>query len=169
MAYNVSRAPILQKTFTEEFLGPEVNSRLLNKCKTSSGDEILKKKFIIFVKNRRRKLEGVAGYLKDVICRLEALEIERAHTFGMCPLAEKNTRSMNSEVDFFERNGSKFLKKFSRSSADKHLDDPENLRPPFFIQKTVEYIVKEILDDDTKDESQFGLNDGSRCTYFDIY
>jgi len=56
-------------------------------------------------------------------------------------------------VDFFERNGSKFVKKFSRSSADKHLDDPENLRPPFFIFKTVEYIVKEILDDDTKEES----------------
>jgi hypothetical protein len=153
MTYNVLRAPVLQKTFGEEFLGAEVNARLLAKSKSNSGDEILKKKFLIFVKNRRRKLEGVAGYLKDIVCRLEALEIERSHAFGMCPEGEKNTRSKNNEVDFFERNGSKYVKKFSRSSADKHLDDPENLRPPFFILKTVEYIVKEILDDDTKEES----------------
>ena len=150
-------------------MSAEVHPKLLNKAKSSVGDDMLKKKYLIHIKKRRRKLKGVRGYLKDLVYRLENLEIERSHALGMCPINEKQRRIELKEVDFFEKNGNKFVKKFSRSSADKHLDDPKNLRPPFFLLKTTEYIIKNILDDDSKDSSVFGLKDGERCTFFDIY
>lgn len=143
---------------------------LLNKAKSASGDELLKKKYLIYLQKRRRKLEGARGYLKDLVHRLETLEIGRSHALGMCPDVEKNRRIEMNEVDyFFEKNSKKFIKKFSRSSADKHLDDPVYLRPPFFLLKTTEYIIKNILDDDTKEKSDFLLRDGERCNFFDIY
>lgn len=46
------------------------------------------------------------------------------------------------------------VKVFSRPAADTVMDDPENIRPPIVLAKTINYLLEEIVDIDTKQEKQ---------------
>jgi hypothetical protein len=46
------------------------------------------------------------------------------------------------------------VKVYSRPAADTVMDDPDNIRPPIVLTKTIDYLLEEIVDIDTNEEKQ---------------
>lgn len=90
----------------------------------------------------------------------------KAECIGMCPDNEIFQRGEveNSSIDGFEMdpNSDKFvnlaIKKYSRSAADKVMSDPQMIRPPVVLYKTVEYLRECIADLDR-------ISDGGKAPY----
>lgn len=118
--------------------------------------------------------------LQNLLVKLENIDLNNTSCFGMCPQEEIMKRQANKDIDIFERTENTqqkqikpdfAIKKFTRSSADQLLDIPALLRPPFILLKTIEHILSRVIDDDSRDTSQFPPpNDGRpRVEYLDIY
>lgn len=74
----------------------------------------------------------------------------------MCPASEMKFREMNNLLNVFETmkgheksrrprcDPTKCVKEFRRSAAGERLDDPDQLRPPKVLLRTVDYLLQEI-------------------------
>ena len=158
----------------------EVNSKLLAKVDRFGDNELMTRKYRLFLQKRKKKCAGAPRDLMTLINKLETLDLTNTSCFAMCSQEEIGKRQFQGDIDLLERTDSATekkmrpdyaIKKFTRSSADQHLDKPELLRPPFILSKTLEHIMTRLLDDDAKDVSQFPPpNDGRpRAEYLDIY
>lgn len=158
----------------------EVNSTLLAKVDRLGESDVMLKKYRLYLQKRKKQsLEGPKD-LVSLVNKFETLDLVNTACFGMCPVEEVSKRQMTGDIDVFERTDNAHIKqikpefaikKFTRSSADQHLDKPELLRPPYILAKTVEHIWSKVVDDDIKERSEFPApSDGRmRVEYLDIY
>jgi hypothetical protein len=158
----------------------EVNSTLLAKVDRFADNDLMTRKYRLYLQKRKKKCIGGPRELMALANKFESLDLKNASCFAMCSQEEMVKRQQQRDIDLLERTDDPAekkmrldyaIKKFTRSSADQHLDKPEILRPPFILSKTLEHIMTRILDDDSKDVSQFPPpNDGRpRAEYLDIY
>lgn len=158
----------------------EVNSTLLAKVDRFGDNELMTRKYRLYLQKRKKKCIGGPRDLMLLVNKFENLDLKNASCFAMCSREEIVKRQAQGDIDLMERTDNAqekrirsdyAIKKFTRSSADQHLDKPEILRPPFILAKTLEHITTRLLDDDSKDVSQFPPpSDGrKRADYLDIY
>jgi len=63
------------------------------------------------------------------------------------------------------------VKAYARSAAEKIMDNPDNIRPPEILTKTLNYLMNEIIDIDKNEEisdRHFKLKVGDKYTFSDI-
>ena len=158
----------------------EVSSSLLAKVDRFNENDIMTRKYRLYLQKRKKNCLNGPRELINLVSKFEKLDFEKTSCFGMCPQLEIMKRQENQDIDIFERTDNlqvkqikpEFaIKKFTRSSADQLLDIPELLRPVFILAKTLEHIFSRVIDDDSKETSQFiPPRDGRpRVEYLDIY
>lgn len=165
---------ILSRNTTYKGTGNQ-HEQLLKKISSFKGNELLTRKYTIHVKKRRIRLAGVNGTLSKSIRKLEELELNRADCLGMCPFKEIQERTGDRLIDPLEKkqgsiDRTRMIKKYARSAADKKLDLSDLLRPPFILLQTAEFLIRNIVGDDLKEDSYLGVKeDGSRWKFEEIY
>jgi len=162
-------------------IGNEVHENLLNKISSSTGQDNLSKSYKLFTMLRKKRLSGANRELLSLLNKFEELDYQYTSCYSMCSTEEIDDRQMKGEVDIFERDPSGTsgkvivprlaVKKFKRAAADQKLDRPIILRPPFILAKTIDYLMTNILDDDTAATSSFPTPspEQTRAEYFDCY
>jgi len=57
-----------------------------------------------------------------------------------CPLKEIKLRKSRNLMHYYEKSYGKFIKEFTRSAADRKMEQPENLRTFDALKNTLEYL-----------------------------
>jgi hypothetical protein len=174
--------PLVKRPSEKELtpLGRNTSTNMSSFLQDKSGDnDLLMKKYKLYLQRRKKKCADFSSELDKMLVAVEKLDTERAQCMGMCSRQEIRDRESQNNVDVFERlpgahkrmDAQLAIKKFTRSSADKNLDIPEILRPPFFLHQSLEHIMTKVVDDDLKEVSTFVSphSERERVEFLDIY